>query len=110
MIYGHYDVQPASQNEGRSQDPFLVEEKEGRLIGRGVVDNKGQSLIHMVVVQSLLGQKKLGYNIKFLLEGDEETGSAGMEKFLAEHIDRLAADFVLVSDGDIVGDNPVIEA
>ncbi|MCA9389996.1 M20/M25/M40 family metallo-hydrolase, partial [candidate division WWE3 bacterium] len=74
LIYGHYDVQPASINDGWKSDPFVLSERDGRLFGRGVVDNKGQFMIYVAVIKELIAAKNLKYNIKFVIEGDEETG------------------------------------
>jgi acetylornithine deacetylase/succinyl-diaminopimelate desuccinylase-like protein len=107
LVYGHYDVQPAS---GWKHDPFLLREEEGRLMARGVVDNKGQNLIHIAAVAELIQKKKLGYNVKFLLEGNEETGSKYLPDVIEKNKNKLRADHILISDGEIVGSTPVIEA
>ena len=65
LIYGHYDVQPANQEDGWKLDPFEVEERDGKLIARGIVDNKGQTLIHIATILDLIKENKLKYNIKF---------------------------------------------
>src|SRR3989344_5722187 len=70
LVYGHYDVQPAEMADGWKSEPFEVSEREGRLFGRGVVDNKGQVLIHMATVFQLLKDNKLNQNVKFMIEGD----------------------------------------
>ena len=81
LIYDHYDVQPASTEEWK-RDPFEILEKNGRLFARGIVDNKGQMLVHLVTVFELLATKKLKYNVKFLIEGNEETGSQTSVNYL----------------------------
>jgi len=110
LIYGHYDVQPAEKKDDWKTDPFSLSESQGKLIARGVADNKGQILIHMVSIFDLIKKKKLKYNIKFLIEGNEETGSGYLEKFIKEKSQELKSDFVVVSDGVIVQDHPVLEA
>jgi len=109
LIYGHYDVQPAAKNEGWRKDPFELFENRGRLYGRGVVDNKGQILIHIFAIANLIRQRRLAYNIKFLIEGNEETGSEGIFRFIKKYKQELASDFILISDGEIVGSYPTIE-
>lgn len=110
LVYGHYDVQPASKEDGwTTKDPFELVEKNGRLVGRGVVDNKGQNLIHLCTIARLIREDRLRYNIKFLLEGNEESGNPDLPKILRKHKKELKADYVLVSDGEIVGMNPTIE-
>jgi acetylornithine deacetylase/succinyl-diaminopimelate desuccinylase-like protein len=109
LVYGHYDVQPADRSDGWSSEPFKLTERDGRLYGRGVVDNKGQLLIHALTIFRLAGQRQLGYNIKFIIEGNEETGSGDLGQFIKDRQDLLAADFALLSDGEF-GEFPVIEA
>lgn len=109
LIYGHYDVQPAEQNEGWHSDPFVLTEREGRLFARGVVDNKGQLMIHLVNAFNQIKNKTLGYNLKFLIEGNEETGSDKLENFISNYRELLKADFVLLSDGEISGGRPNLE-
>lgn len=110
LIYGHYDVQPGEKEDGWKSDPFVLAERAGRLYARGAVDNKGQNLIHIVSVLSLIKEGKLSYNVKFLLEGNEETGNADMSLLLKNNKNKLKADHILISDGEIVGKNPTIEA
>ena len=81
LIYGHYDVQPAAMADGWKSDPFKINERNGRLFARGVIDNKGQHLVHLATVLLLIKEKKLGYNVKFFIEGNEETGSPKIAKF-----------------------------
>lgn len=109
LIYGHYDVQPAHKEDGWTDDPFILSERNGRLYARGVVDNKGQVLIHILSIIELIKTNQLSYNIKFMLEGDEETGSGKLEDFIQSHQDLLKADFALLSDGEF-GEFPTIEA
>jgi acetylornithine deacetylase/succinyl-diaminopimelate desuccinylase-like protein len=109
LVYGHYDVQPASQEEGWDSDPFIATERDGRIYARGAVDNKGQVLVHVAAIFDLIDSKELKYNIKFMIEGSEEIGSDMMQEFIEAKKDLLKADFALVSDGEIVGEHPTIE-
>lgn len=110
LIYGHYDVQPAKLEEGWDSEPFDLVEKNERLYARGAVDNKGQVAVHIVTAFELIKAGKLKYNLKFMIEGNEETGSPKLEDFIKENKEKLAADFVLISDGEINGDTPIIES
>lgn len=110
LVYGHYDVQPAAKEDGWKQDPFVLTEEKGRLLARGVVDNKGQNLIHVFTVCELIREGKLGYNVKFMIEGNEETSSPDMPLLVNQYKDLLRADYVMVSDGEVVGSTPTIEA
>ncbi len=110
LVYGHYDVQPAEIGDGWKHDPFDLFELDGRLLGRGVVDNKGQFLVHVATILSLIKEKKLAFNVKFMIEGNEETGSPLIEGFVRKHKDLLKADFSLISDGEMNIKEPNIEA
>jgi acetylornithine deacetylase/succinyl-diaminopimelate desuccinylase-like protein len=109
LIYGHYDTQPAQISDGWDSDPFSLVEKNGRLYGRGIVDNKGQTAIHIASVFDLIAEGNLKYNIKFLLEGNEETGNDVLPEVLQQHKAKLAADHVIVSDGEAYASNPTLE-
>lgn len=109
LLYGHYDVQPAKKEEGWLTDPFVLTERNGRLYGRGAIDNKGQHLIHMLSLFDLIAKKQLGFNIKFMLEGNEEVGSPYMQKFIREKKDLRSCDVVLISDGELTAGLPTIE-
>lgn len=110
LIYGHYDVQPAQKSDGWDSEPFELTQRDGRLYGRGVVDNKGQVLVHMATIFDLIKKNELKYNIKFILEGNEETGSPNIKQAIKDYKDLLDCDFVMISDGEITADHPTIEA
>jgi len=109
LIYGHYDVQPADKSEGWTCDPFQLHSNQDRLIGRGVVDNKGQVMIHIANVLELHKNDALRYNVIFFIEGNEETGSPHLSTFVEDYKEELKADYILISDGEILEDLPVIE-
>ena len=109
LVYGHYDVQPAQKEDGWDSDPFTLTESSNRLIARGVVDNKGQVLTHIYTVIKLIKEGKLAYNVKFLVEGNEETANEDMPAIVKKHKAKLKANHIVVSDGEIAGDSPVIE-
>jgi len=110
LIYGHYDVQPANEADW-DFNPFQLTQREGRFLGRGVVDDKGQVLIHIVNVILAIKNKTLKYNLKFLIEGDEETDNVEeLAELIKDNTDLLQSDYVLISDGELVGGKPTIEA
>ncbi|MEK7595065.1 MAG: M20/M25/M40 family metallo-hydrolase [Patescibacteria group bacterium] len=109
LVYGHYDVQPALKEDGWDGEPFKVEEKNGRLVARGVVDNKGQILIHIFTVLKLIKEGKLKYNVKFLIEGNEETSNPEIGEIIKKNKGKLISDYILVSDGEVVSGKPTIE-
>lgn len=96
--YSHYDVVPARTDDGWHHDPFTVTEKDGLLFGRGVADHKGWLLSRL---QGLEVLRQLGLqpqrNIEFLLEGDEEQGSAPLTRLVEAGGIRLAAPIVFYS-------------
>lgn len=110
LLYGHYDVQTATTGEWRKNDPFSLYIWKDKIYGRGVADNKWQFLIHLLTIFDLIQSKKLGYNVIVLLEGNEETWSQYIEKFLIDYRQDLLSDFCLISDSYIVGKTPCIDA
>ena len=101
LIYGHYDVQPANKEDGWQSDPFVLTKRDNKFYARGVVDNKGQFFIHLISIIHLIKENKLNFNIKFLLEVNEETGSDGIPKFIKNNKQLLRSDIVLISDGEM---------
>ncbi len=110
LVYGHYDVQPAEEEDGWTDEPFGLAVRKGRLFARGIVDNKGQNLIHIVTVGELIKKGKLKYNVIFLIEGNEETANPEIPKLVQKYKAKLKADHVIISDGEIVDSTPTIEA
>ena len=99
IVYGHYDVQPADPLDLWESRPFEPEVRDGYLYGRGVADNKGPLLVHVSAVGRLLeAHPDVPLGITFLVEGEEEIGSPSFAGFLKRARDRLAGDFVLLSD------------
>jgi len=99
LIYGHHDVQPEDPLELWESPPFAGTVREGKLFGRGSVDDKGQVLMHIAALEAhLRSNGKLPINVKVVVEGEEEIGSPSFEAFLAREKDRLRCDVVVVSD------------
>ena len=100
LFYGHYDVQPPDPLEEWNTPPFEPTVFNKRLYGRGTGDNKGQLLAHILAVRSFMNTVGcLPVNIKFVFEGEEESGSPSLPEFVKEHRDMLNADLVYFSDG-----------
>lgn len=110
LVYGHYDEMPSDDPLKWVGEPFSLTERNGRLYGRGVIDNKGQFTIHLTAVSELIKNRKLNYNVKFILEGNEETGNDEIAQVIKRYKKLLKCDFVLVSDGEMLDDKPTIEA
>lgn len=99
LIYGHYDVQPPDPIQEWHTPPFEPTLWDGRLYARGASDDKGQLFAHIKAVEALLRTEgRLPVNVKFIIEGEEETGSPNLAPFIRAHQDLLTADVVLVSD------------
>ncbi len=102
LVYGHYDVQPVDPENLWHSPPFAPETRNGRLYGRGSVDDKGQCYIHLAAIEAYCrsagGPGGLPVNLKVMLEGEEEIGSLHLAEFLDAERERLAADVVVVSD------------
>ena len=99
LFYGHYDVQPVDPLDLWESPPFEASVREGEIYARGAADDKGQIFMHFKAVEAILKQMgRLPVNIKFILEGEEEVGSAHLDEFVRDHKDQLAADVVVISD------------
>ena len=102
LIYGHYDVQPVDPVDLWDSPPFEPTVKNGGLYGRGTVDDKGQILLHMKAVEAhLQAEGELPINIKILVEGEEEVGSANLVPLIKENLEKLKADLILISDSSM---------
>ncbi len=102
LLYGHYDVQPVDPVELWTSPPFDPTIRNGNLYARGSADDKGQVFAHLKGVEAYLKNTgALPCNLKMLIEGEEEVGSAHLEDFLKEHKEMLKADLVLISDSSM---------
>lgn len=115
LVYGHYDVQPADPIELWESGPFEPVIKktdihpEGAIFARGSCDDKGQMYMHIKAVEAMLKTNNLPCNVKLMIEGEEEVGSANLEAFIKTNVEKLKADVILVSDtGMISNDTPSI--
>jgi len=110
LIYGHYDIQNANQIDWRKENPFNLYIGKDKVIWRGVVDNKWQTLIHILSIIKLIKENNLWYNITFILEWEEEIGSPWIMKFIEENKQKFKTDFILISDWNVVKNLPIIES
>ena len=109
LVYGHYDVMPAEPLELWHSAPFEPEIRDGKIFARGADDDKGQSFMHAKAFEYLVKTNQLKCNVKFLLEGEEEIGSASLEKFCSNNQELLRCDTILVSDTSMLSaDTPSI--
>lgn len=99
LLYAHHDVQPPGRLEKWRSPPFTPEIREGRLYGRGVADDKAGGLMHLAALEAYLKTSgKLPVNIRFLIEGEEETGSENLSEFLRVYQEKLKADLLILTD------------
>lgn len=99
LIYGHYDVQPPEPLELWTSPPFVGTLRNGRLYARGAADDKGQLWIHIKALEAcLMTRGTVPVNVVMLIEGEEEIGSTSLPGFLAAHQERLACDYIVISD------------
>jgi acetylornithine deacetylase/succinyl-diaminopimelate desuccinylase-like protein len=101
LVYGHGDViRGQDKSWTRGAGPWTLVQDGERLYGRGTADNKGQHSINIAALAQVLAVRgRLGFNVKWLLETGEETGSPGLAAFCAAHREELAADVLIASDG-----------
>jgi acetylornithine deacetylase/succinyl-diaminopimelate desuccinylase-like protein len=99
IVYGHYDVQPVDPLDEWHTEPFEPVVDGQRLIGRGAADDKGQVHAHVVAAAALLATRgALPINVRYVFEGEEESGSEHLDPWLSANSARLAADVALISD------------
>jgi acetylornithine deacetylase/succinyl-diaminopimelate desuccinylase-like protein len=101
VVYGHHDVQPVEPIEEWETEPFTPVDRDGRIIGRGASDDKGQVFFHTLGIRAGLaasGATAPPVTIKMLVEGEEESGSPHFPQLLHDRRDRLACDAIVISD------------
>jgi acetylornithine deacetylase/succinyl-diaminopimelate desuccinylase-like protein len=111
LSYGHGDVIRGLEPQWRKGlDPWTLTVEGERWYGRGTADNKGQHLINMLALETVIAERgRLGFNSIFLIDMSEEIGSPGLNEFCAQQKDKLAADVLIGSDGPrLTPDRPTI--
>jgi len=110
LVYGHYDVQPADPLDLWKTPPFEPTVRDGKIYARGACDDKGQFYMHVKAFELMMKTNTMACNMKFMIEGEEEVGSANLGIFVKENTERLKADVVLISDTSMISmENPSIE-
>jgi acetylornithine deacetylase/succinyl-diaminopimelate desuccinylase-like protein len=99
VVYGHYDVQPPDPLEEWETDPFEPTQRGDRLYARGACDDKGQMFMQVKAAEAYLsGEDEPPVNLKYVIEGEEETGSMAIEEYIKSDGERLDGDVALISD------------
>ncbi len=102
MFYNHYDVQPPEPLDEWESPPFEPAIRDGKMYARGVSDDKGHIVSRLHAIDALLDQEsELPCNIKFVIEGEEETSSVHLHEFIDIHQSKLAADACVWEFGEV---------
>lgn len=100
IAYAHYDVQPVDPLDLWVTPPFEPRVEGGRVYARGAADDKAQLHMHVIALEALLATRgALPVNLRFVFEGEEESGSEHLDGWLEGNRDRLVADLAVISDG-----------
>ena len=103
LVYGHHDVQPVEPLAEWDSPPFEPVERDGQLLGRGASDDKGQVLLHSLGLRACLAaggpaRQAPPVSLKFLIEGEEESGSPHFADLLRRRAGQLGCDVIVISD------------
>ncbi len=102
LIYNHYDVQPPEPLDLWESPPFEPEVRNGKMYGRGVSDDKSHLTSRLFAIDAILKEEgELPCNIKFIVEGEEETASVHLHDFVRDHMDKLKADACIWEFGGV---------
>ena len=97
LLYAHYDVQPPGPIEEWETGPFEPVERNGRLYGRGVSDDKAGIVMHLGAIAAY--GEELPVGVQLFLEGEEEAGSIGLPEILEKNSGLLDPDVIVIGDG-----------
>ena len=111
LVYGHYDVQPPDPINLWNSPPFEPVIKntalhpDGAIFARGACDDKGQMYMHVKAMEFMTSTNQLPCNVKFMIEGEEEVGSANLAAFVKNNQEKLNNDVILISDTGMIANN-----
>lgn len=98
LLYAHYDVQPPLDEAAWVSPPFELTERDGRWYGRGSADCKGGFVMHLPALRALKANGGVPVHVKVIVEGSEEQGTGGLERYAEEHPELLTADTIVIGD------------
>ena len=88
ILYNHYDVQPVDPLDEWRSDPFDPVIRDGKLHARGAADTKGNTVAQALAVQAIRDVAgRLPVNVRFFVDGEEESGSPHLLPFAEDHPD-----------------------
>jgi len=98
LAYGHYDVQPPDPLDEWDSGPFDPTIRDGSLYARGATDDKGQVFAIVKAFEAVSKGGKPPVNMRFIIEGEEETGSEVLTGLLKERPELVRGDAAIVAD------------
>lgn len=98
LLYAHYDVQPPLDERAWLSPPFEMTERDGRWYGRGTADCKGGLVMHLTALRALRAHGGVPVSVKVIVEGSEERGTGGLQRYAETHPQLLAADAMVIGD------------
>ncbi|MFE1289383.1 dipeptidase [Streptomyces sp. NPDC058751] len=98
LLYAHYDVQPPLDEAAWTTPPFELVERDGRWYGRGSADCKGGVVMHLLALRALKANGGVPVHVKVIVEGSEEQGTGGLERYAEQHPELLTADTIVIGD------------
>lgn len=98
LLYAHYDVQPKLDESAWKTPPFVLTERDGRWYGRGAADCKGGFIMHLLALRALKANGGVPVTVKMIVEGSEEQGTGGLERYAEAHPELLTSDAVVIGD------------
>ncbi|MGW8351562.1 M20/M25/M40 family metallo-hydrolase [Streptomyces wedmorensis] len=98
LLYAHYDVQPKLDESAWLTPPFELTERDGRWYGRGAADCKGGFVMHLLALRALKANGGVPVTVKVIVEGSEEQGTGGLERYAEQQPELLAADAIVIGD------------
>jgi acetylornithine deacetylase/succinyl-diaminopimelate desuccinylase-like protein len=96
LLYAHHDVQPIGDRSQWLSEPFEPVERDGRLYGRGVADDKAGVMTHVAALRAFGDALPVG--VVVFVEGEEEYGSDSLEALLRQYREDLASDVIVIAD------------
>ena len=105
LAYNHYDVQPPDPLDEWTSPPFEPVVRDGRMVARGVADDKGDLLVRLAAIEALLAIRgELPMRVKILVEGQEEIDGPAIQDWIREHPTLLTCDLAFVEAADLGAD------